>query len=185
MRTAEEIIKDIDIVDTLMIKGCYQAGRGEIDTISLRKQRESLENELCLARSVLVASNDELDVYEQRKYKEHYIYYVVLHDTTSIVGFVYANYGDGPHVIGNVGYEIYRKYRGNGYTKKALELLCDVFLDRGMEMSIIVIHPGNIASVKTTEGFGGVLVKKSSTDYGTNVYNVDIRQKVLKRQAVK
>lgn len=52
-------------------------------------------------------------------------------------------------------------------------------------MSIIVIHPGNIASVKTTEGFGGVLVKKSSTDYGTNVYNVDIRQKVLKRQAVK
>ena len=72
MRTAEEIIKDIDNVDTMMIKGCYQAGRGDIDTISLRKQRESLENELCLARSVLVASNDELDIYEQRKYKEHY-----------------------------------------------------------------------------------------------------------------
>lgn len=49
MRKPQEIIKDIDDVDTMIIKGCYQGGRGDIDTIGLRKQREDLENELCLA----------------------------------------------------------------------------------------------------------------------------------------
>ena len=184
MRTVEEIRHDIDLVDKELVRGCFCSDR-EIDTIVLRKQREKLENELSLANSVLVASNDELDIYEQKKHKDHYIYYVVLHDTYDITGFISADYGEGPHVIGNVGYETFRKYRGHGYTKKALELLCDVFLDRGMEMSIIVISPKNIPSIKTTEGFGGVLVKSSGTSYGTNVYNVDIRQKVLKRQKVR
>lgn len=180
MRAIEEIKRDLDLVDKEMIRGCYSPG--SVDTISLRKNREQLENELTIASSILVACDDELDIYELYKYRDHYIYYIVLHDTPLIVGYVGVNYGDGPHVIGNVGYEIYRQYRGHGYARKALELLCDVFFQRGMDLSILVVHPGNVASVKTIEGFGGVLVKTSGTKYGTNVYNVDIKQKVLSRQ---
>lgn len=184
MRTVDEIKRDLDFIDSLMIKGCYSPSL-EIDTIALRKQREELEKELCLVHSTLVASDSELDIYEQRKCKDHYVYYSVLHDTCSIVGYIGVDYSKGNHVLGNVGYEIFRKYRGHGYARKTLELLCDVFLERGMEMSIIVIHPGNIASVKTTEAFGGVLVREAGTKFGTNVYNVDIRQKVLSKQKVK
>ena len=180
MRTTEEIKRDIDLVDKEIIRGCYSPG--SVDTISLRKNREQLENELTLASSVLVACDDELDIYELYKCRDHYIYYIVLHDTSSIVGYVGVDYSDGPHVIGNVGYEVFRKYRGHGYAKKSLELLCDVFFQRGMDLSILVINPKNVASIKTAESFGGVLVKTSGTSYGTNVYNVDIRQKVLSRQ---
>ena len=184
MRAIEEIKRDLDLVDKEMIRGCYSCD-GCIDTISLRKKREVLENELTLASSMLVAGDDELDIYELYKCRDHYIYYVVLHDTPTIVGYVGVDYSDGPHVIGNVGYEVFKKYRGNGYAKKALELLCDVFFQRGMDLSILVVHPGNVPSVKTAEAFGGVLVKSSNTKYGTNVYNVDIKQKVLKRQTIK
>ena len=48
-------------------------------------------------------------------------------------------------------------------------------------MSIIVIRPDNIPSIKTTEAFGGVLVKPGGT-YGANVYNVDLKQKVKSRK---
>ena len=51
-----------------------------------------------------------------------------------------------------------------------------------MDLSILVINPKNVASIKTAVSFGGVLVKTSGTSYGTNVYNVDIKQKVLSRQ---
>lgn len=184
MRSVDEISRELDFVDKEIVRGCFNSGR-EIDTIALRRQREVLVDELKLARCVLVASDDELDIYEEKKFTDHYIYHVVLHDTCLITGFISADYTDGPHVIGNIGYETFRKYRGHGYTKKALELLCDVFLDKGMEMSVIVIRAGNVPSVKTTEGFGGVLVKSAGTSYGTNVYNVDIRQKVLSRQKLK
>ena len=181
MRSIEEIRVELDNVDKEMIRGCYTTN-GSIDTIGLRKKREVLEDELTLARSTLVSMDDELDIYEMYKCRDHYFYYVDLHDTPLIVGYGGVNYGEGPHVIGNVGYEIYRQYRGHGYARKALELLCDVFFQRGMDLSILVVHPGNVASVMTIEGFGGDLVKSSGTKYGTNVYYVDIKQKVLSRQ---
>ena len=182
MRSIEEIQEELKIVDKEIVFGCYSSGR-EVDTISLRKRRDELQNEFYLRRRTkLVASSDELDVYEEEKFKDHYVYYVVLHDTYSITGFITAMYDKGPHSIGNIGYETYPKFRGHGYTRKALELLCDTFLERGMEESIIVINASNIASIKTTEGFGGVLVSSSGRETGRNIYNVDIKQKVLSRR---
>ena len=182
MRSIEEIQEELDMVDKKMILGCYHSGR-DIDTTSLRVRREELQNEFYLRkRTKLVAFNDELDIYEEEKFKDHFIYYVVLHDTYSITGFISAMYDDGPHSIGNIGYEIYPKFRGHGYTRKALELLCDTFLERGMEESVIVINASNIPSIKTTEGFGGVLVSSSGRTTGRNVYSVDIKQKVLSKR---
>ena len=115
MRTTEEIKRDIDLADKEIIRGCYSPG--SVDTISLRKNREQLENELTLASSILVACDDELDIFELYKCRDLYIYYIVLHDTPSKVGYIGVDYSDGSHVIGNVGYEVFRKYRGHGYEK--------------------------------------------------------------------
>ena len=147
----------------------------------LRIKRNLLEDELTLASSILVASNDELDIYEQNKYQEQYIYYIVLHNTYEIVGYIRTDYEKSHHVFGNVGYEIFEKYRGNGYSKKSLELLCDVFIERGMDEATIVIKPDNIASIKTAEYFGGVIAKKDS-DCIFNIYNVDLKQKIKSRK---
>ena len=182
MRSIEEIQVELKRLDKEIIFGCCNSSR-EIDTISLRARRDELQNEFYLtSRTKMVAASEELDIYEEKKCIDHYVYYVVLHDTFSIAGYITAMYDDGPHSIGNVGYEIYPRYRGHGYTRKALELLCDTFLERGMEESVIVIHANNIPSIKTTEGFGGVLVKSSGTTTGRNVYSVDIKQKVLSRR---
>ncbi len=185
MREISDIEKEIDLVDEQMVRLCFSGSRDSLDYASLRCRKDILKEELSLAFSNLVVVSDEIDIYEQRIYKDNYRYYVVPHDTLCIAGLITVDYGrDYDRVLGNVGYQINNEFRGRGYARKALELLCGVFVDKGMEVSVIVIKQDNIPSIKTTKGFGGILVRKAENSYGYDTYNVDIRQKVKNRQLV-
>jgi predicted acetyltransferase len=60
---------------------------------------------------------------------------------------------------GNIGYEVYVPYRGHHYAAQACALLFDIARREGMEQLIITCSPDNIASQRTCERAGAVLVQ--------------------------
>lgn len=60
---------------------------------------------------------------------------------------------------GNIGYMIYKAYRGNHYAWRAAVLLCELAVGLKAKQLIITCSPENIASHKTIERLGGVFVE--------------------------
>jgi predicted acetyltransferase len=60
---------------------------------------------------------------------------------------------------GHIGYEIDNDYRGHHYASKALSLLKTFAVENGMRRLLLTCDPKNIASRKTIERSGGVLIE--------------------------
>ena len=60
---------------------------------------------------------------------------------------------------GNIGYEIYKDYRGSHYAAKACLLLFELAKMHGLNYLIISCNPDNVASRKTCEYAGGKLLE--------------------------
>ncbi len=67
-------------------------------------------------------------------------------------------HNDNTKYGGNIGYEIYKSFRGNHYAGKACKLLFLLAKKHKMEEIIITCSPENIASRKTCEYCGAELV---------------------------
>lgn len=67
-------------------------------------------------------------------------------------------HNDNTEYGGNIGYEIYKPYRGHRYASKACKLLFLLARKHNMGKVIITCSPENIASRKTCEHCGGELI---------------------------
>ena len=67
---------------------------------------------------------------------------------------------DELYYAGNIGYRIYEPYRGHGYAYEAAKMLMRIAREiHGFDEIILTCSPDNIASRKTLEKLGGVLVE--------------------------
>lgn len=99
---------------------------------------------------------ENVDIRELTKNKSTN-YYIYLHGTDTIIGEIsYRGY----HIrktLGDIGYEIYEEYRGNGYAYEALCLLGGKLKEDDIDDFWISTTIDNIPSKKTIEKYGGEL----------------------------
>ncbi len=85
---------------------------------------------------------------------------IELHDTQEVIGQCDLRLGmnDTLYYAGNIGYSIFKKYRGHHYAYKACKLLFALAKEQYyMDELLITCNPDNIASYKTCVRLGGVL----------------------------
>ena len=108
-------------------------------------------------------------------------YYIYLHATDTIIGEIsYRGY----HVkktLGDIGYEIYEEYQGNGYAYEALSLLGEKLNQDGIDDFWIATTIDNIPSKKIIEKYGGVLFDKEDNIL---VYSCKTKKKELKKKTI-
>ena len=125
----------------------------------------------------MIAYSDELDIYEEKKGLNTYVYHLMLHNDVKQVGYIRITYDDGLSMYGNIGYEIKLPYRGNDFTLKALEMLESTMIEKGLTNPIITARKNNIASNRVIEKFGGELIDNKSDGLTYNSYQVDLLKK--------
>lgn len=181
MRCLEDVCRDIDLIESSIAGLCFCGSRLDSEYQMLRMQLNILWDEKRLVSAKLVAVTDEIDIYETMGQNKRINYLIAKHDTCEIVGYVQVGYGVVDSIHGNLGYEIKEKYRGYGYALKALEVLCDVLVEHGMDDVMLCIKSDNVPSIKTAERFGAVLVDEGIGFENINKYKVNLQQKVKRR----
>ena len=106
-------------------------------------------------------------------------YDIRLTNTPVYIGKIRVTFCNPIKFLGNVGYEINKEYRGNGYMLKALNVLKEPLRERGLTYPVFTVKPENIPSVKTIERFGG---KKIDSNAFYDVYEVDIDEEIKKER---
>ena len=177
MRSKEEIEKELSAVDLGIAKLCFKSQR-EADYDSLRQKARALREELRFSTFRKIATDYEIDVFEEPHQRGVKYYYIALHDVPKEIGYIKVSYGTNcVQKFGNIGYELDPKYRGNNYTIKALEMLVGEMLSMGLEKPTIAAKPSNIPSVRIIEKFGGEIIYQSKNQFDWNVYQVDLSPK--------
>ena len=98
-------------------------------------------------------------------------YDIRLTNTPVYIGEIRVTYCNPVRFFGDIGYELKKEYRGNGYMLKALNVLKEPLRERGLTHPRLTVYPSNIPSVKTIEHFGG---KKVDTTGFYDIYEVDL-----------
>lgn len=91
----------------------------------------------------------------------YYWYNIIENMTNKQVGKISIRIGSSYHSYynGNIGYEIDSDYRGNNYAYLASKMVLDVARFYNMKEIILTCEVDNIASSKTIEKLGGVLIE--------------------------
>lgn len=110
--------------------------------------------------------------------KQKYVLFdIVLNDTKEVVGDISFDYGNaGFSYVGNVSYEIKRKYRNMHYATKALSLLKKVLQNHEFEGDkdlYISTVPENIKSQKVIQNNDGNLIYEGPVPNEELIYCVD------------
>ena len=128
-----------------------------------------------------LATNDIIDL---RKSREHPLeeqndnnligcYEIFLHNTNiSVGGIEYRGYHFHEY-FADVGGEIIKEYRGNGYLYQALSLLKELLSKKGIDDFWAAANENNIPSIKTIKKLGGILLDSKS---GTELYKVPTKK---------
>jgi len=109
--------------------------------------------------------DDELILKISQKYcgdeKMLPFYYYDIYKGSDLVGKVSIRIGCNFHSYfnGNIGYEVFKEYRGNGYAFKACKLILKVAQAHGMTELYVTCDKSNIPSYKTIEKLGAQLVE--------------------------
>ncbi len=93
------------------------------------------------------------------EYDNDFFFDIALHNTTILIGEI--NYEDKYREVdymGNVGYSIFKDYRGNHYATKALNLLKELLIKYEKSNMIFSITPDNKYSINVVTKFGAVYV---------------------------
>ena len=125
----------------------------------------------------LIASSDEIDIYEENKGMKAFIYHLTLHNDIKPIGYIRVSYDDKPSIYGNIGYEIRIQYRGHNFTNKALEMLEDTMINQGLTIARLTVHPTNFASIRVIEKFGAEEVEKKEKQTFYKYYQKDLLKK--------
>lgn len=90
-----------------------------------------------------------------------YYYDIIRKSDSATVGKISIRIGNNFHSYynGHIGYEVFEKYRKNGYAYKASLMVLDVARFHGMEFIYLTCAESNIASYKTIEKLGAELTE--------------------------
>ncbi|MBP3411700.1 MAG: GNAT family N-acetyltransferase [Oscillospiraceae bacterium] len=80
-------------------------------------------------------------------------------------------HNENTYIGGNIGYEVLRAFRGNHYAAKACKLLFRQARKHGMDHLIITCDPNNIASARTCELAGGILLEIADIPEDNELYS--------------
>ena len=126
-------------------------------------------------------SDGELDllINELKSYQDKDVYYDIrLSNSPLYIGEIRVTYYNPTRFLGDIGYELKPEYRGNGYMLKALNVLKEPLIKKGLTKPKFTVFPDNIPSVKTIEHFGGV--KIGSTGF-YDIYEANIEEDTDKK----
>lgn len=100
------------------------------------------------------------DENEEKGYLPAYYFNIVRHTDGVTIGKcdLRIGYNENIEYGGNIGYEVFEPFRGNHYATKACKLLFILAKKHKMDEVFITCSPKNIASRKTCELSGGVLI---------------------------
>lgn len=111
-------------------------------------------------------TDDEIDIYitpDQRGIG--FEGKIFLHGTQTEIGYIAYRGSGGVTWLGDISYRIHPEYRGNNFAYKALNLIQDIILSKGIDRVIITTYPDNLSSIRTIEKFGGVLIPHDDEGY--------------------
>ncbi len=111
-----------------------------------------------------------------------YCYDIMIHDTNIHVGHCDLRVGHNEELyyLGNVGYTIKLKHRGNRYAYYACLLLFDLAYSKyAMKHLIITCNPDNIASRKTLERLNGNYLGIEKVPENHYCYKVGEKEKCI------
>ena len=165
-----------DILEKINTGGEYPNNyRAEI--IQIDHQISILKEKIVLAKTPL-ASNQNIDIYydENNSTDKEAKYLLTIHDCLEKIGYIEIRF-ENPHpFLGNIGYKIDRKFRGNGYTLQALNLLKPTMLENGLEHFTMTSYPDSNASIKIIQDFGGKLISEAHDNQYWNEYEVNLTE---------
>lgn len=169
--------KKLDEVEDYLFNN-YYTFEGADKLYLLRKELSELQERLIFEKGPTY-TNGEIDLYlDEEADKVGKVcenYNIALAGEKRFIGHVRVTYDEmSDNFLGNIGYELNREFRGNGYMLQALEILKRPMLESGLERPIITVDPKNRASVRTIEKFGG---KKLDKDEWYDSYEVDLGEK--------
>lgn len=171
--------RELDEVENYLFNNHYSE-EGAEKLYLLQKELSELYDRLSFAKGPTY-SNGVLDLYLDEeankigKVCEHYK--IALAGEKKFIGHVRVTYDDMcDNFLGNIGYELNKKFRGNGYMLQALEILKRPMLESGLERPIITVDPHNGASVRTIEKFGGKKIFQDEGHKWYDSYEVDLRE---------
>lgn len=97
------------------------------------------------------------------------------------VGFcdLRVGYNEILYYAGNIGYKIYKEYRGNHYALKSVKLLFKLARKYEMDKIIITCNPDNISSIKTCEYLNGQLKEITKLPINSAMYKKGERRKCI------
>lgn len=117
---------------------------------------------------------------------ENYAYLITMKASGIPVGYCDLRVGDEVALkyLGNIGYNIFEHKQGQGLAAHAAQLLVELARKMGLKRITITCNTDNIASVKTIEKLGAVLVDTLNVpadeplfhqgDYVKYIYRVDL-----------
>lgn len=125
---------------------------------------------------IIIETDGEIDLTIPKDFEEYDNNFdIYLHGTDEYIGNIWFDEGNDPEFTkyyGNVGYEIFEKYRGNHYALKALKLIKRVMLDDDIKSMLFSISPKNMASRKTAEKFGAHILCYRKMPKKHKLYNL-------------
>lgn len=181
MRKKEDIEKDLAQVDLQIAKLCFNSFSSEDEKNkywNLKDQANDLREELRFLGYRKIATDEEIDIYENPVERGVKKYHITLHNVPKEIGSIKISYGaTAIHRFGHIGYEIDEKYRGHNYTLRALEMLKDEMIEKGLLFPTIAAFPNNLPSIRIIENFGGKLIHEAQNRFDWNIYQVRLKEK--------
>ncbi|MBL4933143.1 GNAT family N-acetyltransferase [Clostridium paridis] len=118
---------------------------------------------------------------DEKGYVPTYKYIITLHNSKDCIGKIDIRIGNNENSYygGNIGYEIYEDYRGNGYPSKACAIIKQVATSHGMNKLIITCNPNNYPSRRTCEKAGLSLKEIVDLPSYNEMYQKGERQKCI------
>mgnify|MGYP000518930712 CR=1 FL=1 len=110
-----------------------------------------------------------------------YKFHIRRKDSDEIVGEVSLRVGSNDVIdrfIGHIGYAVFKARRGRGYAARACLLLRDLVTRHGLRKVVITCNPENIASARTCEKLGAVLVGREVVPPDHELYAHGVREKL-------
>lgn len=91
-----------------------------------------------------------------------YWYEIILKSINKPIGKISIRIGHNFHSYynGNIGYEIDKEFRGNGYAYLACQMILPVAKEHKMTKLYLACNYDNIASIKTIEKLGGKFIEE-------------------------
>lgn len=139
----------------------------------LKKRITDLKRKIIITKGPTY-TNGKLNLYldDGSIESEEEIYKIALVDTENWIGTIRVTHVIHDYLLANIGYELIKEARGNGYMIQALEILRQPLIDKGLSKPVLSVDPENIPSVRTIEKFGGKKINIGDKWFDT--YEVDL-----------